>query len=287
MAESSWVIDVDEETFSTEVLERSKSIPVLVDFWAPWCGPCRTLGPRLEKLAEEKAGDLILAKINADDNPNLSQTHKVRGIPAVKLFVNGQVVDEFTGALPESAIRKFLEKNTPSEADELAKKAGELATAGHLQQAESLYEQALQRDPGHYQGILGLSWVRMKSGRLDDARKIFSHLTGKAAASEGAKILRAQLAFAGDGNDDDLEPLEARLAVDPSDLETRLALARALIGRERYEQGLDQLLEIVRRDRGFQDDAGRKGVLQVFDLLGPKHPLVPTYRSKLSAVLFS
>ena len=285
MSDLKWVVNVDEETFSTEVLERSKTLPVMVDFWASWCGPCRTLGPRLETLADEMNGNFLLAKINADDNPELSKRYKVRGIPAVKLFVNGEVVDEFTGALPELAVRKFIIKNTPTEADKLATKAGVLASEGQLKKAETLYETALLHNPKHYQSTLGLSWVLMKNERLDDAKEVLSRLTGKATESEGAKILRAQLTFAGEG--DNLLALEDKVTENPSNMEARLALAQALVGQEQYNRGLEQFLEIVRQDRDFQDDAGRKGLLQVFDLLGPKHPLVPNYRSKLSAVLFS
>ena len=284
-AVSKWVVDVDAERFSAEVLERSRSVPVLVDFWAPWCGPCRTLGPVLEKLAGEKEGRFLLAKINSDDHPELSRRYQVRSIPAVKLFIDGEAVAEFVGAQPESSIRKFLDKHIPSESDRLAEEGGKHAEAGEYDQAEALYRAALAREPTHYQGILGMSWVLMKTDRLEAARTLFATLSGKAAQSEGAKILRAKLTFA--GAEAGLESLEERVAAAPDDLSARLALAQALVARESYAEGMDQFLELIRRDRKFQDDAGRKGVLQVFDLLGPTHPLVRTYRSRLSSVLFS
>ncbi|MBF0142693.1 MAG: tetratricopeptide repeat protein [Magnetococcales bacterium] len=285
MAQGKWVVDVDARGFQEQVVARSRRIPVLVDFWAPWCAPCRTLGPVLEKLAGQMEGKFLLAKVNSDENPDLGRKYGVRGIPAVKLFVDGRVVDEFTGALPESSVRAFLEKALPSHADRLATQAGECETRGDLIQAGELYGRALEEDSAHPQSLLGLSRILLESGQLEDAVRFLERLPPSWLEKPEAKKIKARLAF--QGADAALPPLQAAVARDPGDLGQRLALGRALVAGERYEEALEQFLEVVRRDRAFQEDAGRKAVLEVFDLLGAAHPLVSTYRARLSRLLFS
>lgn len=285
MSHSKWVIEVAEANFQQEVLVRSTTTPVLVDFWAPWCGPCRTLGPILEKLAEEMRGRFVLAKINSDKNQTLAQTYKVRGIPSVKLFLDGKLTDEFTGALPESAIRKFLDRALPSAADRCAALGQQLEDQGQLEQATAQYQTALSLDTTHSKSLLGLTRIWINSQRMDEAKATLARLSNQDAESPEAKSLRAKLTFA--NSSADLNRLQAVVAENPGDHEARLALGQALVGAEMYAEAMDQFLESLRRDKLFQDGAARKAVLDVFDLLGPTHPLVMPYRSKLSTLLFA
>ncbi|MBF0296700.1 MAG: tetratricopeptide repeat protein [Magnetococcales bacterium] len=285
MTDSRWVVDVDGASFASEVLERSRRTPVLVDFWANWCGPCRTLGPILAKLAEELQGRFVLAKIDSDRNPDLARRYGVRGIPAVKLFIDGQVTNEFTGALPESRVRKFLEESLPSGADKAASQAMAALTRGDLQAAEAGFAAVLTQSPEHTEALLGLTRVYLDSGRMEEANATLARLPARDREGTEAKLLAARLAFAAAAVD--IAPLAARVEADPADLAARMALGEALVARESYAEGLEQFLEVVRRNRAFDDDAGRKAILRVFDLLGPGHPLIASFRPRLSALLFS
>ncbi|MBF0624444.1 MAG: co-chaperone YbbN [Magnetococcales bacterium] len=285
MADSRWIIDADQNTFAKAVLETSFKTPVLVDFWAAWCGPCRTLGPILEKLANELAGRFILAKVDSDRNPNLSRQFKVKGIPSVKLVVDAKVVDEFTGALPESKIRAFLDKSLPSKVDRLAEQGMQLARRGVFEEAMKQFKAALDLDPSHANALLGTAQILMANRKNALAAELLDRLKPADAERPEVKTIKARLAFQPGAQD--LNGLEWQVAATPDDLEARLSLGRALVGQQRLEEGLDHLLEVVRRDRGFQEDAGRKAVLQVFDMLGPTHPLVKTYRGRLASLLFS
>jgi putative thioredoxin len=286
MSQSQWVMDVDSSTFAQTVLERSHEVPVLVDFWAPWCGPCRMLGPILEKLANEMAGRFVLAKVNSDQNPQLGRQFGVRGIPAVKLFVKGAVADAFTGALPESEIRQFLDRAIPNAADQHAQQGLAHEQAGHIDQAGASYQTALEHNPNQETALLGMARLLLSIKRFKAAQTFLDRLPPQAMARPEVKALLAQMAFNTAG-ESDLETVRKQVTLHPEDLAARLILGRALAGTGQHAAAMDQFLEVVRRDRQYEDQAGRKGVLQVFDMLGPIHPLVMEYRKKLSAVLFS
>lgn len=279
-------IDVDDAGFQQEVIEQSFQQPVLVDFWAPWCGPCRSLKPILEKLADEYGGRFRLAKVNSDDNPAASQQFGVRSIPNVKAFVNGELVDEFLGAQPESAVRDFIDGLLPGPADLKRQEAHALLAAGDAAGAVFLLEEALTLEPRSDRIRVDLAFALFSAGRADAAAAALDRLGPLAAQDPGLApdIARVRLAI-GAAAGGDVATLEARIAADAGDLDARLALARLLVAQGSPEPGLEQLLEIIRRDRKFGDDVGRRTMVQVFDLLGPADPLVPRYRRALAAAL--
>ena len=278
-------IDVSEANFMQEVIEASRRLPVLVDFWAPWCGPCRSLGPILEKLAAEYQGRIRVAKINSDDNQALAAQFGVRGIPNVKAVVDGRIVNEFTGALPESALREFIEALLPSPAEPLRQEALAARARGETDATRKLLLQAIRLDPKHEQARLDLIGILIDAGELAEAQRLLGEILDSGKDRERIDSLAARLALAGGPADADAGALRARLAADPGDLAARLDLARLLAARQEYREAMEELLEIVRRDRGFQDDVGRRTLLQVFNLLGTDSDLVREYRGRLSGLL--
>ena len=287
MTKPSHSFEVDTADFAHKVIDASYTVPVVVDFWADWCQPCRILKPLLEKLAAEYQGRFILAKINSDANQELASQLGVRGIPAVKAFVNGQMVDEFTGALPEAQVRQFLEGLIPSPAEPLRQEAAAARARGDLPQARELLGQALELDPRNEAAYLDYAEVYIDSGMLDEAGQLLGALRDRARDLARLQSLAARLDLAGSGGGD-IADLEARLASAPDDLAARLQLANTLAVAHRYRQALEHLLIIVRQDRRWQDEAGRKGMLTLFSLLGgqPEHDdLVREFRLALARTL--
>jgi putative thioredoxin len=279
---SEHALDVGLADFQHNVLEESKQRPVVVDFWAPWCGPCKSLKPILEKLAAEYGGKFLLAKINSDDNQELAARYGVRGIPSVKAFVNGEAVDEFSGALPESEVRAFLDRLVPSPADELRAQAAELRLAGDMGAALQKLADASRIDPAHVGVRVDAAEIMLDLNEADETRRLIAGLADD--ADPRVPQLKARLQFMGAAAEDEAA-LRARVAANENDLEARLKLANLLVAAGQYEAGMDQLLEIVRRDRGYADDIGRKTLLSVFDLLGGGE-LVSRYRRMLSSLLY-
>jgi putative thioredoxin len=278
---SEHALDVGLADFTQHVLEESKHRPVVVDFWAPWCGPCKSLKPILEKLAAEYGGKFLLAKINSDDNQELAARYGVRGIPSVKAFVNGEPVDEFSGALPESEVRAFLDRLIPSPADELRQQAAAARMAGDISGALKLLAEASRIDPAHVGVRLDAAEIMLDLNEADEARRLLGSVPDD--ADPRVPALKARLQFMGAAGKDQAA-LAARVAANENDLDARLKLANLLVAAGQYEAGMDQLLEIVRRDRGFEDDIGRKTLLSVFNLLGGGE-LVSRYRRLLASAL--
>jgi putative thioredoxin len=280
-----WTIEAGEDNFEADVLERSHEVPVLIDFWAPWCGPCRTLGPVLEKLADEYSGKFVLAKINVDESPSLAGAFGVQGIPAVKLIKDGEIAGEFTGALPEPAVREMLSRYLPSEYDEQADEAADLEEQGKAAEAQAIYRSILDAEPQHAKSLLGLGRVLMNAGDRDGALETLDRISPAAEERKIADRLMARLQLQGDQGADEAT-LREKLAADPDSLEARFDLAQALAANEKFEEALNEFLKIVKSDRGFRDDGARRAMVQIFDVLPPDDPLIDKYRSELAKVLF-
>jgi putative thioredoxin len=282
---SQFSFDVSIEEFEAKVIQASMQVPVVIDFWAPWCGPCQTLKPMLEKLAEEYAGRFLLAKVNSDENPELSQHFGVRSIPSVKVLYQGQLVDEFNGALPEGQIRAFLDRFAlPDAGGNLREEAAALVAAGQLDEALAKLSEASREKPGDEGIRLDAIDVLMQLGRNDEAGQLLA--ADYTQAADRANALRARLALAAGAAD--TTGLEAKLAANPDDHAIRLELARAYAGQNRFREALDNALEVVVRDRFFDEGAGRKALLQIFEALGGSEQhddLVREFRRKLSAAL--
>ena len=280
-----WTIDVNEENFESEVLERSTQVPVLVDFWAEWCGPCKVLGPVLEKLAAEHAGEFILAKVNVDENQGLAQVFGIQGIPAVKLFRDGDLASEFTGALPEPTLREFLSKFLPTAADKEAGEAEALEEAGKADEAKALYQESLDANPNHARALLGLGRLAMNDGDHETALGYLEKISLVDEERKEADRLVARIKLQG-GASQNVNALKEKVRAEPDNLAARFELAQALASAEKYEESLNEFLAIVKKDRSFQDDGARKAMVQIFEVLGSDHPLTDKYRSELAAALF-
>jgi len=280
-------MDVSQADFDEKVVAASRKQPVVIDFWAPWCAPCKVLKPILEKLAEEYKGKFLLAKVNSDENQEIAARYAVRGIPAVKAMVDGKIVDEFTGALPEGQVRAWLDKIIPSPAEELRRAAQQRSAAGDLDGALQKLTEASTLDPDN-------EWVRVDAAELllamgnpDDAQPLLDSLKDPDILKDARVLqLKAQVRLAEMKEEGESEAsLAAAIKANDNDLEARFKLANVLIAANRHAEGMDQLLEIVRRDRSFRDDIGRKTLLDVFNLLGGQNELVAEYRRKLASVL--
>ncbi|MGC9128358.1 MAG: tetratricopeptide repeat protein [Acidithiobacillus sp.] len=289
MTAQALVIDVREDNFAAAVLEESKRRPVVVDFWAPWCGPCRALGPVLEKLAEEMAGAFLLAKVNSDENPELSRSFQVRGIPAVKAFRDGKVVDEFTGALPESAVRKFLEGIVPPPGDDLRQAALAAMEAGREDEAERLFHEALAANPRNDAARLSLARLHSAQGRWEEVNADIAAMSPAFQLEDEVQALKALLEFSqAVQSAPPMAELERRLREAQGDERAQAlylhALRLLLQGQE--EPAMEELLELVRDHRQYGDDLGRRTLLQIFTVLGARHPLVEKYRTRLARTLY-
>jgi len=280
-------IDANQTNFDSAVIQASSNTPVVVDFWAPWCAPCRALGPILEKLAAEYDGRFVLAKVNSDENPELAARYGVRGIPNVKAFVAGEVVDEFSGAVPESAVRRFIENIVPSPADELRLQAlTAYRNDNDVEAALALLDQAQKLDPDSEEIKVDRAGLFVATGRLAEARALIASLAPLTQMDDSVKELEARIDLAeGAAGASSEEALLKRIQADERDLDARLQLAHVYVGRGEYRKALEHLLAIVERDRKFGDDAARKTMLKVFELLGGQGELVSEFRKRLARTM--
>ena len=282
-----WVFETNEQDFEKQVLERSKTAPVLVDFWAIWCGPCRMLGPVLEEAVEERQGEVLLAKINSDENPNLAARYGIQSIPTVLAFINGELANGFMGALPLPAIRQFIEEVLPKETDQLARKAEALALKQQWDEALQSYREALRSDPNHSASLIGQLGVLIRLERWPEAGEAYQKLPGLLQIRDEVQILKTRLDLGrAQAAGLSIPELQKKLEADPDDLEARDQLASLLAAKQQYREALEEWLTIVKRDRRFKDDGARKRMLQIFELIDPRSPLAEEYRDKLARVIF-
>jgi putative thioredoxin len=245
--------DVTTKTFEKEVLDASKTVPVIVDFWAPWCGPCRSLTPIIEKVVGEFKGRVKLVKVNSDDNPELSQAFRVQSIPNVIAFKDGRAVSQFVGAQPESQVRTFIEKLLPSQMEEALKNAEALLAAGNL----------------------------------DDAERQLAVIKSDPSIAARIEAVRQGIAYARAGDQGPAEAeLRAKLDANPADHETRLALAGVYAGQRRYQEAMDELLEILKRAKNWREGEARKQLISLLTLASSQPALVAEYRRKLTSAMF-
>jgi len=287
------VRDANTRTFMTDVIEASRQVPVVVDFWAPWCGPCKQLGPLIEKLVREMRGAVRLVKINVDENQQLAAQMRIQSIPAVFAFVNGQPVDGFMGALPESELRAFLKRITASGgmAEELAAAITEARAAldaDDVDKAAMIFSAALEADGENVEALAGLARCEIAKGNLESAEAILARVPADKA--DHAEIAGARAAIELAANPADLGEvarLSETVADNPGDHQSRFDLAVALNSAGRREEALDHLLYIIQHQRDWNDEAARKQVITFFEAWGPTDELTLAGRRKLSAILFA
>ncbi|WP_174301098.1 thioredoxin [Caulobacter sp. S45] len=286
------VKDSTDATFMADVIEASRAGPVIVDFWAPWCGPCKQLGPALEKHVRAAKGAVRMVKVNIDENPRIAAQLKVQSIPTVYAFDNGQPVDGFQGALPDSQVKAFVERLSgpagPSDIDALLDMARESLEAGDLAGAMQAYAGVLQAEPDNVKAIAGLARCYMAGGDLEHAREAAAMAPADAKDPDLASV-RAALMLADNaaGSTEESRAFEQRLAADAGDHEARFELAKLLAGQGRFDQAADHLLIILEKDRMWNEEAARKQLLTVFEAAGPMSDVARLGRKRLSSILFS
>ena len=286
------VRDTTTQTFRKDVIEESRRQPVLVDFWAPWCGPCKQLTPVLEKAVRSAKGAVKLVKMNIDEHPAIPGQMGIQSIPAVIAFVNGQPADGFMGALPESQVTAFLERLTKqeirNEEKELLKSADAALVAGDPTEAAGLYSEILAGDPGNVHALAGLARSYLETGSIEQAKQTLAQVPEAKRSEAAVTAARAALEVAEQAvHLGPVAELEQKVVANPLDHQARFDLAIALNGNNRRQEALDHLIEIVRRDRKWNDDGARKQLVQFFEAWGPTDEHTVAGRRRLSSILFA
>ncbi len=286
------VKDATTATFLADVIEASRDVPVIVDFWAPWCGPCKQLTPTIEKLVRAQGGKVRLVKVNVDENQAVAAQLRVQSLPTVYAFRDGQPIDGFVGAQPESVVKTFIERlvsaETQSDVASVLETGNELLEAGDLQGAAEVFAAVLHEDRENAEALAGLAQCYLKSGDIERARQTLQLVAPDKRGSANVHSAEAAIALADKSNaTGDVSALIQRIESNPKDHEARLNLALALASRGQKNEALEHLLELVRLDRKWNDEAARKQLVQFFDAWGAKDPLVAEGRRRLSSILFS
>jgi putative thioredoxin len=294
VAGAALVKDVSTADFMAEVVDASFDQPVIVDFWAPWCGPCKQLGPILEKVVRAANGAVRMVKLNIDDNPEIAQQMRIQSIPAVYAFKDGRPVDGFVGAVPESQIKQFVQRLSggrggPSPVDEAMAMAKTAAQGGDHGTAAAIYAQVVQHEPGNAEAIGGLARALVGRGELDQARQVLDGAPKEIASNAEIAAARSALDLAEQGQKamGSAGKLRARVEQNPDDHEARLELATALFGAGQREEAIDELLTLFKRDREWNEQAARKQLVKFFEAMGPTDPLTLSARRRLSSLMFS
>lgn len=280
-----WTSEAGVETFEEEVIDQSFDTPVIVDFWAQWCGPCRALTPTLETCVKERKGGVRLVKVNVDEAPELASKFGIRGIPAVKAFVKGEVVDEFVGAKDKRSVDAFLDDLIPNEDKQALASAEDLITQGRSDEAVALLT-PLRDDPeSREQASLLMAKAKTMTGRYEEAREILDGMPEETPLRASVDALRCRISLLEASQQACENELRRDLDTLPDDSPARYALAGLLFSKGRYRESLDELIELLKRDRKFDDDAARRSILAIFEELGDGHELIREYRRKLQIFL--
>ena len=281
------IVNVGENDFQEKVIEASRDRVVVVDFWASWCQPCRMLSPVLERVVSSFYGQAILAKVNTEEHPMLARQWGIQGIPAVKIFKDGNMAAEFVGVQPEPVIRDFIAPLITTEADSLSMQGDSLLDSGKISKAKKIFKKAIAFDDRHEYSHARLAYIAVEEGNIEEAKKHASYVNESSEAYGIIEAVMSRIYFMEYCKENGGQAYARKAAVkNPENLENRFRLACCLAAEVHYIEAIDELLYIIEKNKKFNDDIARKTILKIFDILGPRDPVTEKYRSKLSRLVF-